>query len=119
MRFTNNDNKEVQAGELRWPVEFQVMQSTPNGSGGRTEVWVKDFETRCQMRGVNAGETVDGGRDVSRNTVLLRIRYRKEKPPTTEMRAVINAVHYEVTSVQDRTGKRRTMWLEIVSLPHG
>ena len=116
MRFNNSDNLEIQPGELREQITFSELVPVADGSGGHTETYQTILETRCSMRGVRGGETIEGGRDVSRNTVLIRIRRRGALAITAAHRAQILGVDYEVTSIQDRTGMRRTLWLECKSL---
>lgn len=117
MRFRRQDNQEVQPGELRDLVDFTAVQEVKNGSGGRTETWPTILSTRCAMRAVKGAEEIEGNRVVARTTVLLRIRWRDDVALTAEHRANIRGVAYELTSApQDRTGNRRTLWVEAVSV---
>lgn len=117
MSFNNRDNQEVQPGELKDIASFGELQEVSDGAGGREETLAEILNTRCALRAVKGAADTEGNREKGRVTVLLRIRYRTDVALKAEHQVTVRGVTYELTAApQDRTGNRRTLWVEAVSV---
>ena len=101
-----------------WSCDFKQHDGTLSSEGIPTYEVDDDWTTvitawPCEHLSSAGGEVIRGSQVNAVTTDVLLGEYYGGSDVTTDMRAVINGVTYEVVSVRDLLGKRKELRIEL------
>lgn len=102
----------MRAGDLRHRVTLQRVATTKDALGGDVQTWSTLATVWAAVKPLSGREAFEAQRVTSTASLFLSIRYREDVTPA--MRAVWHGRTFEITHVENVSGRNveLVLWLE-------
>lgn len=97
----------LKAGSLNRRVSIEVLESTPNGSGGFYSAWVPLMTVWAEVIALRGGEALV--QNVQRSTQLFRVTIRWRSDVTSANRLMLDGRAMNIISCEDVDGRRESL----------
>lgn len=104
----------ARAGQFRDRAAFQAEQKVADGGGGSTVAWQTQFTVWAHLIPQRSREQIEAGRLESSTLATLRVRYSSDTAQiTSEWRAVVDAVPYNIIAVSQPDRRQRIVEMSV------
>lgn len=89
------------AGPMRHRIEVQRPEITRQADGSKAIAWTVYFRAQAEFEERRPREPYEAGRDITKAQGMFRLRYRRDKQPTSDMRIVHRGEVWEIERVEN------------------